>query len=404
MSTQDEFLREIRDGLMHLYDYVRLENLPLAVRYWPEVNQAGDRGQRLHRLLLETIEELHSPTAKSRDTPAGRAYYLLVYRYVEQWPLSDIVQELGYSRRQFFREQRKALAMLAASLWEKIPQQATKQQPSQSTNSDDLLAAEVGRVLTHRAVVDLGEVARGVLAAVGRLAEQHSVMVTYDMSRTLPTVQGNRTLLRQVCLKALSTVITYPGTKRVHFRMYPKAHRVTIELLGEGPPPLLTEDEAPRWAAELDFVHRLVEIVGGQSQAVEVGSEGYTWRLDLPLGEERILMVVEDNDAVILAFRRYLVGHNYQVIGATTGAEALRLARELDPAAITLDVMMPSQDGWEILQALKNDPVTQHIPVIICSVLDDPDLAHSLGAAAYLCKPIAQADLVATLDGLLGAF
>jgi CheY-like chemotaxis protein len=62
--------------------------------------------------------------------------------------------------------------------------------------------------------------------------------------------------------------------------------------------------------------------------------------------------------------------------------------------------MMPTQDGWEILQALKNDPATQHVPVIICSVLDDPELARSLGAVAYLHKPVTQADLLSVLTTL----
>ena len=79
-----------------------------------------------------------------------------------------------------------------------------------------------------------------------------------------------------------------------------------------------------------------------------------------------------------------------------------RLAREVLPAAITLDIMMPNQDGWEILQALKSDPATRSIPVIICSVLEDPELAHSLGAAAYLQKPISQAALLDVLGELPG--
>jgi CheY-like chemotaxis protein len=110
--------------------------------------------------------------------------------------------------------------------------------------------------------------------------------------------------------------------------------------------------------------------------------------------------VVDDNEAVGQAFRRYLAEYRYQVVGAATGTEALQLARELSPAIITLDVMIPGQDGWEILHALKADPVTRHIPVIICSVLEDPDLAQLLGAAGYLQKPIAQADLLGAVERL----
>jgi CheY-like chemotaxis protein len=113
------------------------------------------------------------------------------------------------------------------------------------------------------------------------------------------------------------------------------------------------------------------------------------------------VLIVEDNEGVIRAFKRCLAGAGYHAVGATAGAAALRLARRLKPCAITLDVLMPSQDGWEILQALKEDQATRAIPVIVCSVLDDPGLAETLGAAAYLQKPVAQADLLATLGHLL---
>jgi len=404
MSTQDEFLQQVKDGLNHLYDYAYLESHPLALRYWPEVGREGpNRAQRLHRLLLESIEELHPPAALSKDTSRARGYFLLVYRYVEEWPLPDIMRELGYSRRQFFREQQKALAMLAALLREKLPREKLPQQAPVSAEPDDLLAAEAERVLVQREAVDPFEVIQGVMKAIGPLAEQHSVALESDLNHRLPSIHGNRTLLRQVFLKALSNLITQPGTRRVRLRMRYKGWRVIAELITEeGIPGGRSDDAVGRRGSDLDSLRRLVEMVGGQWQGIDVRPEGRTCRFDFPADSQKVLLVVEDNEAVIRAFRRYLVGYNYQVVGATTGTEALQLAREVSPAAITLDVMMPSQDGWEILQALKNDPVTQYIPVIICSVLQDPELAHSLGAAGYLCKPVAQADLLAALDSLPG--
>lgn len=124
-------------------------------------------------------------------------------------------------------------------------------------------------------------------------------------------------------------------------------------------------------------------------------------RFSLPTSEERVVLVIEDNESVIKAFQRYLNGYNYQVVGITTSENALQAARSIKPAAVTLDIMMPHQDGWETLQALKNDPATEHIPIIICSVLEDPDLALSLGAAAYLSKPVAQTELLAMLDQVI---
>jgi CheY-like chemotaxis protein len=177
--------------------------------------------------------------------------------------------------------------------------------------------------------------------------------------------------------------------------LYRQAPNIGVELTAEFGG---AGGETRKRQSELGAVRRLVEMIGGHWHGVELTSACCRCEFDIPAGAEKVLLVVEDNEAVIQAFRRYLTGYNYQVIGTTTGAEALRLAGEMTPSAITLDVMIPDQDGWEILQALKHNPATRAIPVIICSVLEDPELAHSLGAAAYLRKPVAQADLLATLD------
>ena len=447
MTTQDEFFQQVRDGLNHLYDYPYLEDHPLALRCGPKVGRDGpNRAQRLYRLLLESIEELHPPAAPSKDTSRARSYSLLVYRYVEEWPLPDIMRELGYSRRQFFREQRKAIAMLAALLWEKLPRQELSRgelpreelprqelpreellqeelpreellreelpreelpreglppQAPASAEPDDQLAVEAERFLSQREAVDPAGVVQGVLEIIGPLARQRGVTLACDLGQPLPPIPGNRMLLRQVFLSALSNLITQPGTQRVLLRMRYHRQRVVAELTAEPDTPGgRSSDGVDRRAPDLEHVRRLVQIVGGHWQGLEVRPEGCTCRFDFPADSEKVLLVIEDNEAVIRAFRRYLVAYNYQVVGATAGTEALQFAREMSPTVITLDVMLPSQDGWEILQALKNDPLTAHIPVIVCSVLEDPELAHSLGAAAYLRKPVAQADLLTMLGSL----
>ena len=78
--------------------------------------------------------------------------------------------------------------------------------------------------------------------------------------------------------------------------------------------------------------------------------------------------------------------------------EGLRLARELRPDVITLDVMMPRTDGWAVLSALKEDPAISGIPVVMLSVVDERNLGYLLGASEYLTKPIDRARLATFLD------
>ena len=89
------------------------------------------------------------------------------------------------------------------------------------------------------------------------------------------------------------------------------------------------------------------------------------------------------------------------MIGATSGEEGLRLALQAPPDAIVLDVMMPEQDGWAILQRLRAEPTTHRVPVVICSVIDDPRLASSLGADVFVAKPVTEPQLREALRGCL---
>jgi len=389
MVDQDTFCQQIRDALHHLYDYPYLQHHPLALRYWPAGQDGGSgRAQRLSRLLLEGIEALNPPGETVADTSYVRYYALLVSRFVEERPLAEILHELGYSRSQFFREQQKAITMLAARLWsESVPQ--TQSAPS------NLLDTEVERVLTQRESVDPAEVARGVLGVVKSLAAQHTVTLECDLGHGLPFIYASRTLLRQVLLKGLSNLISCPGVREICIRMRAEGQRLVTELV------TLTDRDGPGCRdLDLEPVRRLVDLMGGHWRGMQCDAAATVYSFDFPVDSDRIVLVIEDNEGIIRVFERYLTGYGYLVIGATAGAEALRLAREVLPNVITLDIMMPNQDGWEVLQMLKSDPVTQSIPVVICSILEDPELAYSLGAAAYLQKPVFQADILRVLETL----
>jgi CheY-like chemotaxis protein len=84
-------------------------------------------------------------------------------------------------------------------------------------------------------------------------------------------------------------------------------------------------------------------------------------------------------------------------VGATGGDDGLRKAREMKPLAITLDIMMPQKDGWEVLYELKADPVTRDIPIIILSIVDQKARGFHLGAFDYLSKPFDFEAILATL-------
>jgi len=100
------------------------------------------------------------------------------------------------------------------------------------------------------------------------------------------------------------------------------------------------------------------------------------------------VLVIDDELDALNILARHLISEGYQVITAQGGKEGLKLAKTLQPAAITLDVMMPNIDGWSVLSELKNDPDTAHIPVVMCTIMEEKQKGFALGASEYLTKPV----------------
>jgi len=126
-------------------------------------------------------------------------------------------------------------------------------------------------------------------------------------------------------------------------------------------------------------------------------------RKGAPASGAPTILVVDDDQTVLEVIERHLTRDGFSVVTARGGHEALRLARELHPAAITLDVLMPDLDGWTVLAAIKGDPELSDIPVILLSIVDEKNRGYALGATDYMIKPIDRARLSRMLRNICGA-
>lgn len=113
--------------------------------------------------------------------------------------------------------------------------------------------------------------------------------------------------------------------------------------------------------------------------------------------QKKTVLIVEDNPQAAKLLSLYLTEAGYRTVVADCGSMALDLAGKHCPAAITLDLLLPDMDGWEVLSELKAAPRTRDIPVVIVSVLDRQSLGFHLGAADYLVKPVARVELLKAL-------
>jgi len=157
----------------------------------------------------------------------------------------------------------------------------------------------------------------------------------------------------------------------------------------------------------LALVKKFVELQGGHIRVASAPGEGSTFSFSLPVrsraaivtrtpeleslaegkGSERVLVVEDDAHAYEL-LAAALASAGYLAVRARHGEEALRLARETHPLAVTLDLVLPGLDGWEVLKKLKTDLDTRDIPVVIISMVDNRELGLALGADDYFVKPV----------------
>jgi CheY-like chemotaxis protein/anti-sigma regulatory factor (Ser/Thr protein kinase) len=177
----------------------------------------------------------------------------------------------------------------------------------------------------------------------------------------------------------------------------------------------------------LSISYKLAQLLGGNLTATSTEGEGTTFTLTLPLqygvkaapaapvsngeqftsphpvskaGDEPLVLAIDDDPNVIYLLEENLVEAGYRVVGTTSADEGLQQARELKPLAITLDILMPHKDGWQVLHELKTDPITRDIPVIILSIVDKKSLGYRLGAFDYLVKPFDQNVILSVLARL----
>jgi DNA-binding response OmpR family regulator len=163
----------------------------------------------------------------------------------------------------------------------------------------------------------------------------------------------------------------------------------------------------------LPIVKSLVEMHGGEIWVDSELGEGSSFIFTLPTDEasgaptpaegSSTFLVVEDDLDIAKLIQFHLSADGREVLIAQRGDEALALARKEQPDLVTLDVMLPDANGFELLETLKSDPETREIPVIIVSVVPDRQEGLRLGAADYIAKPIDEGKLLTAVRRALQA-
>ena len=378
-QLSDDFLEQVKLALEHLYDFPYLQRHALA---------AGDdpsrAGQRLRRELIDAIESLNPGSEFFFRSPHGRLYHLLHLHYVEALTIQESAHDLGISVRQAYRDLKRGQHNVAEVLW------ANRNAPSTETPAQELssLQSEMARLLPELRPTDITTLVQSALHAVENLAAQHNLSLQVTMPRMPVIVSTNSVMARQVLINLLSYTVQVAQAGTMHIELRADEDDVSLHLN------YTRQQNASPDSGPDSVTAQLASRLGWKFTQREGGD------ILLLVNNGPAILIIDDNEGLVQLLDRYLTGHSCRVIAAGSGQQGLELAHQSLPDAIVLDVMMPEMDGWELLQRLRNHPQTSDIPVIICTVFNDPELAYSLGASLFLPKPVSREDVMQALQKL----
>jgi signal transduction histidine kinase/CheY-like chemotaxis protein len=295
----------------------------------------------------------------------------------------------------------------------------------------DLSKVEAGQMDLRLQIVTVEQVVDQVLKTIEPLAGQKRIRMHAEVENAgdLLVDAGK---LKQMLLNLVSNAIKFTpedGEVTITATRFSSAVEISVTDTGIG----ISEADQPRIFEEfhqidpgpgrrqqgtglgLALTRRFAVLHGGEVLVRSELGKGSVFTLRLPIRppipevqapvpatvqdmSRPLVLVIEDDPAAAELLTRQLEGDGFRTHVARTGTAAIAMAHELRPAAITLDILLPELDGWDVMTRLKHDQATSDIPVVVVSVIDNPELGMALGAMDYFVKPIDGKELVKRLN------
>jgi CheY-like chemotaxis protein len=389
-ADYDRFVESVRDALNHLYDPERLRQSALIPAMGLEHSQTPFFA--LQKVLLDTIETLQ-PHGKQIpvNSPQWRNYLILSRRYEQQFSQQEVADLLAVSVRQYRRFQTVAVETLAAQLYQQWPTHAQKE----AAPDTRLTRAETSFSWLDELPEDQSSDCMAVLTVVTELlrpmaAAAHNQIRISDGD--LPAISLNPMLLKQILLNCCNGLLLGMDHAVMTITCAVKGRSVEILITA---PCALTAD----MRASLEVAQALTERAAAAYRLEE--SDQCRLTLNLPAAGAWPVLAIDDHADTLHFLERAAIGSRYQIIPLTAPEQWLSYVQRYHPQAILIDIMMPLLDGWDVLSQIRNEPLSSHLPIIVCSVLPQAALARSLSANAFLPKPVRFRDLAAVLDDLV---
>ncbi|MRR29472.1 response regulator [bacterium] len=296
----------------------------------------------------------------------------------------------------------------------------------------DLSKIEAGKMTLYLEEFDVASMVQEIASTVQPLVSRNGNRLEVDCSVGLGTMRADLTKVRQTLFNLLSNACKFTQNGAItlrasrstlnsqlstlNFTVSDSGIGITSEQMGRLFEAFSQADASTtrRFGGTglgLAISRRFCRMMGGDLTVSSAPGKGSAFTVSLPAvakssdpslpssgSPQPTVLVVDDEPSARELIERRLTKEGYSVVLAPDGRSGLELARKLKPQAITLDVMMPGMDGWAVLNALKANPETAGIPVVMLTVVDDKQIGFALGAADYLTKPIHWGQLHAVLN------
>ena len=288
----------------------------------------------------------------------------------------------------------------------------------------DLSKIEAGKLELSPDWVNLTPLINEVVDTARPLAEQNNNRLVVKCQENLGSLTVDPMRLRQILLNLLSNACKFTKQGEVTLlarKLVNEGHWIEFAVSDTGIG--MTPEQQAKLFEEftqadsstarqyggtglgLAITRKLARMMGGDVTLTSEAGKGSTFTVRLPantdvpagapISSDRgrstradCVLVIDDDATARELISDHLKAGGFSVVTAAGGVEGIKLAKELQPTAITLDVMMPDLDGWSVLAALRQNPELADIPVIMVSIVDDKRRGIALGAAGYLTKPI----------------
>ncbi len=395
---RETFIDDLRDALKNLYNYEYLRTSPLTKIF--NIQDRFNSSRALQQILIDGINTFKPSPDEPDQSYAWRVFDSLFCCYVQQLKQQIVADQLSISPRQLRREQRMALESFADYLWGQYNLASAPSPASVPQNKDHFknpaLVKELGWVqeLQYTHPTSFVDVVSSVLNVIKPISREKNVTIENKIPVNLPALAIHDVVLTQILVNLISAAVNraHEGIVEISADRNEWVLDVSIKTPQIHPTPALEKGANIALAIELSKLSS-IELGFTENESV-----AFCVNLLLPIQEKIPVLLVDDNKDALELFHRYTAGSRYRLVSSQDPHDILELVEQTKPRLIVLDIMMPETNGWTILGMLKNHPLTAEIPVVICSILPQEELALSLGASGFINKPINRQDFLASLN------